>query len=318
NDSFGHPVGDQVLIDVAGRLARVIPEGAVLVRLGGDGFGVLLEDAAASEAQRVGAAIGEAVRGPVFVAGRGGVLAGTGRLVITAVGEQPPAASDGLRDADQALYAAKAAGRNRVIVFHPKLLDERLHQARMTNELRNAVSRKELMLHYQPIVALDDGRVVGVEALVRWPSRTRGMVSPSEFIPVAEQTGLIDEIGSWVLRQACRDARPWYDEFGISVGVNVSGRQLADPGFADTVLKIAAEARLPGSAVILELTESSLIGNTADPIVQGQLARLRERGVQVAIDDFGTGYSSPFYIARLPVDVVKIGSSFTSGPVGSA
>jgi diguanylate cyclase len=143
------------------------------------------------------------------------------------------------------------------------------------------------------------------------------MVSPSEFIPVAEETGLIDEIGSWVLRQACRDARPWHDEHGISVGVNVSGRQLADPGFADTVLNIVAEAGLPGSALTLELTESSLIKNTADPTVQGQLARLRAHGVQVAIDDFGTGYSSLSYIARLPVDVVKIDSSFTSGPVDS-
>jgi diguanylate cyclase (GGDEF)-like protein len=317
NDSFGHPVGDQVLIDVAGRLARAIPEGAVLVRLGGDEFGVLLEDATAGEAQRVAAAIVETLRVPFFVAGREVFLSASVGLVITAVGEQPPAASDGLRDADQALYAAKAAGRNRVMVFHPRLLDERLRQARMTNELRHAVSRKELMLHYQPIVALDDGRVVGVEALLRWPSRARGMVSPSEFIPVAEETGLIDEIGSWVLRQACRDARPWYDEYGTSVGVNVSGRQLADPGFADTVLNIAAGAGLPGSALTLELTESTLIENTADPIVQGQLARLRERGLQVAIDDFGTGYSSLSYIARLPVDVVKIDSSFTSGPVDS-
>jgi diguanylate cyclase (GGDEF)-like protein len=317
NDSFGHPVGDQVLIDVARRLTSAIPEGAVLVRLGGDEFGVLLEDATASQAQRVAAAILEALRVPFFVAGREVFLSASVGMVITGVGEQPPAASDGLRDADQALYAAKAAGRNRVIVFHPKLLDERLRQARMTNELRHAVSRKELMVHYQPIVALGNGSVVGVEALVRWPSRTRGMVSPSEFIPVAEQTGLIDEIGSWVLRRACRDARPWYDVYGTSVGVNVSGRQLADPGFADTVLNIVAEAGLPGSALTLELTESTLIENTADPIVQGQLARLRERGVQVAIDDFGTGYSSLSYIARLPVDVVKIDSSFTSGPVDS-
>jgi diguanylate cyclase (GGDEF)-like protein len=318
NDSYGHPVGDQVLIDVAQRLIRAIPEGAVLARLGGDEFGVLLEGAAAAEAQQMAAAIVDSLRVPLFVVEREVFLSASVGIVITAVGEQPPAASDGLRDADQALYAAKAAGRNRVIVFHPRLLDERLREARMTNELRHAVSRKELMLYYQPIVALDDGRVVGVEALVRWPSQVRGMVSPSEFIPVAEQAGLIDEIGSWVLRQACRDARPWYDQHLTSVSVNVSGRQLADPGFADTVLRVVAEAGLPGSALILELTESSLIENAADPNVRSQLARLREHGVQVAIDDFGTGYSSLSYIARLPVDVVKLDSSFTSGPVDSA
>jgi diguanylate cyclase (GGDEF)-like protein len=314
NDSFGHPVGDQVLIDAAGRLGSAIPDEAVLVRLGGDEFGVLLEDTAASEAQRVAATMVEALRVPFFVAGREVLLSASVGLVATAVGEQPPAASDGLRDADQALYAAKAAGRNRVMVFHPDLLEQRLRQAHMTNELRHAVSHKELTLHYQPIVALHDGRVVGVEALIRWPSQARGMVSPSEFIPVAEQTGLIDEIGSFVLRQACRDARPWYDDYGISVGVNVSGRQLVDPAFADTVLSIVSEAGLPGSALVLELTESSLIENTADPTTQGHFARLRERGLRVAIDDFGTGYSSLSYIARLPVDGVKIDSSFTSGP----
>jgi EAL domain-containing protein (putative c-di-GMP-specific phosphodiesterase class I) len=187
----------------------------------------------------------------------------------------------------------------------------------MTSELRHAVLRNELILHYQPIVALDDGRVVGVEALVRWPSRDRGMVSPSEFIPAAEQTGLIVDIGTWVLRQACTDAAPWYVQYGTPVGVNVSGRQLSDPAFDDIVFDILAEAGLPSSALVLELTESSLIENTSDPTVRGQLNRLRENGVRIAVDDFGTGYSSLSYITQLPVDAVKIDSSFTSGPLDS-
>jgi EAL domain-containing protein (putative c-di-GMP-specific phosphodiesterase class I) len=236
-------------------------------------------------------------------------------LVITEPGGRPPDASEGLRDADQALYAAKAAGGNRSAEFHPRLLDERLRQTRLTNELRRAVSRHELRLHYQPIVSLDDGRIVGVEALVRWPSRDNGLVAPSEFIPVAEQTGLIVDIGNWVLGQACRDISNWYGRFGTSVGVNVSGRQLDDPDFADHVLDVLAGAELPGSALVLELTETSLIDNTADPAVRDQLNRLRARGVRVAIDDFGTGYSSLSYITRLPIDMVKIDRSFTSGPV---
>jgi EAL domain-containing protein (putative c-di-GMP-specific phosphodiesterase class I) len=187
----------------------------------------------------------------------------------------------------------------------------------MTTELRHAVSQEDLFLHYQPIVALQDGRVVGVEALARWRPRGEEMVPPSEFIPVAEQAGLIVDIGTWVLRQACRDASAWYLEHGLSVGVNVSGRQLDDPAFADLVVDTLADAGLPGSALVLELTESTLIENTADPTVRSQLDRLRDLGVQVAIDDFGTGYSSLSYITRLPVDLVKIDSSFTPSAVGS-
>jgi EAL domain-containing protein (putative c-di-GMP-specific phosphodiesterase class I) len=143
------------------------------------------------------------------------------------------------------------------------------------------------------------------------------MVSPAEFIPVAEQAGLIIDIGTWVLRQACRDASAWYTEHGLTVGVNVSGRQLEDSTFADLVIETLAEAGLPGSALVLEITESTLIDNTADPTVRAQLDRLREQGVQVAIDDFGTGYSSLSYLTRLPVDLVKIDSSFTPNADGS-
>jgi diguanylate cyclase (GGDEF)-like protein len=317
NDTYGHPVGDQVLAEVAKRLVNVIPDRAVLVRLGGDEFGVLLEDTPVHESRRVAESTVESLRSPLSVAGRELFLSASMGLVVTEAGAHPPPASEGLRDVDQALYAAKAAGRNRVAEFHQRLLDERLRQARMTTELRHAVLQKELFLHYQPIVALHDGRVVGVEALARWRLKGREMVSPSEFIPVAEQTGLIIDIGSWVLRQACRDASPWYAEHGLTVGVNVSGRQLDDPAFADVVVETLAGTGLPGSALVLELTESTLIETTADPTVRAQLDRLRDQGVQVAIDDFGTGYSSLSYITRLPVDLVKIDSSFTPSPVGS-
>jgi diguanylate cyclase (GGDEF)-like protein len=315
NDNFGHPVGDQVLIDIARRLERSIPNRSVLARLGGDEFGVLAEDTPPEAGRRIADSIVDVLRSPFVVAGREMFLSASVGLVITEAGRYPPDASEGLRDADQALYAAKAAGGNRSAEFHPRLLDERLRQTHLTNELRRAVSRQELQVHYQPIVGLDDGRIVGVEALARWPSRENGSISPSEFIPVAEQTGLIVDIGNWVLKQACRDISNWYGRFGTSVGVNVSGRQLDDPDFADHVLDVLADADLPGRALVLELTETSLIDNTSDPAVRDQLNRLRDRGVRVAIDDFGTGYSSLSYITRLPIDVVKIDRSFTSGPV---
>jgi EAL domain-containing protein (putative c-di-GMP-specific phosphodiesterase class I) len=288
----------------------------VLVRLGGDEFGVLLEDSPGDEARRVAERIVQALRSPFLVQGRELFLSASLGLVVTDAGTYPPRASEGLRDADQALYAAKAAGRNRVAEFHPRLLDERLHQAHMTTELRHALSHKELFVHYQPIVALGDGAVIGVEALARWKLRGTDMVSPSEFIPVAEQAGLIIDLGTWVLRQACRDASAWYTKHGVTVGVNVSGRQLEDSAFADIVTETLAEAGLPGSALVLEITESTLIDNTADPTVRAQLDRLREQGVQVAIDDFGTGYSSLSYITRLPIDLVKIDSSFTPNTDG--
>jgi EAL domain-containing protein (putative c-di-GMP-specific phosphodiesterase class I) len=287
------------------------------VRLGGDEFGVLVENATPGDARRIAEAIVQAVRNPFVVSGQELLISASVGLVITPAGERPPSAAEGLRDVDQALYAAKASGRNRVSEFNPRLLDERLHLARMTTELRQAVSRKELTVHYQPIVALDSGRVVGVEALVRWPLASGLMVPPAEFIPVAEQAGLISDIGAWVLRRACRDGMHWYLDHGITIAVNVSGRQVDDPGFADLVLDTLADTGLPGPALILELTESSLIENTADPRVRAELARLRAHGVRVAIDDFGTGYSSLSYITRLPVDLVKMDSSFTPSAAGT-
>lgn len=315
NDMLGHPTGDQLLIDVGRRLQSLVPLDDVVVRLGGDEFAVFLEDADAEAARQLAHAILEVLRSPYFVGGRELFLSASIGLLSIDAEAGLPEPSAGLRDVDLALYAAKTAGKNRVMEFEPRLRAARLDQARISAGLRNAVAHGELLLDYQPVVRLQDGAIVGIEALVRWrPGDADRLLAPAEFIPVAEKTGAIHSIGAWVLGQACRDARVWYAEHGVVMGVNVSGRQLDEPSFADTVLAALSAVDLPGSALVLELTESCLVATTEDPPQMAQLKRLREHGVRIAIDDFGTGYSSLAYVARLPVDMVKIDSSFTLNP----
>jgi diguanylate cyclase (GGDEF)-like protein len=315
NDSFGHPVGDQLLAGVGQRLLDSAPDEAVVARLGGDEFAILLSDTPEDAARRAAEALLEALRSPFVVADLEVVLSASIGLLITEPDARPPGSSEGLRDVDQALYAAKAAGRNRVAEFSPTLLAQRLRAARTSTALHSAVVKDELLLHYQPIIGLDDGRIAGLESLVRWWPIGGEMVPPAEFIPVAEQTGLINEIGNWVLRRACRDARPWNERYGVPIGVNVSARQFSDSGFADLVLDILAETGLPGSALVLELTETSVIESSADLAVRTQLNRLRDWQIRIAIDDFGTGYSSLSNLAELPVDAIKIDSSFVPNSV---
>jgi diguanylate cyclase (GGDEF)-like protein len=318
NDTLGHPMGDQLLIDVAQRLIGAAPEATVVARLGGDEFAVLLEDTPPDDSRRAAEAIREALQTPYFVAGREVFMSASIGLLVTEPGAPPPGSSDGLRKADEALYDAKEAGRDRVVEFRPEPLAEQMPRVSMTADLRQAVSREEFVLHYQPMVGLDDGRPVGMEALIRWRRGGGELVAPSRFLPLAEQTGVITEMGAWVVRQACRDAHRWYADHAVTVGVNVSLRQLNDPTFAETVLSTLAETGLPGSALVLELTESSLIASLADRGMRIQLDRLRGENIRIAIDDFGTGDSSLPRIARLPVDLVKIDSSLSQRPAGSA
>lgn len=318
NDTHGHPVGDQILIDVAQRLIGAVRDEALVARLGGDEFAVLLEDVPAEEARRTADAIRDALRTPYFVAGREVFLSASVGLLITEPGTPAPDSSEALRDVDRALYDAKAAGRCRVVEFHPRPHVQRVQQASLTTALRYAVARNEMVLHYQPVVSLDDHRVVGVEALARWRRSGGDLVSPSEFVPIAEQTGIIVDLGAWVLRQACYDARPWHTDCGTTIGVNVSAPQLNDPTFADTVLDALARAGLPGAALVLELSESSLTATNANPAARAHLDRLRREGVRIAIDDFGSNRSSLAGIPQLPVDLVKIDSSLTQSRAGTA
>ena len=315
NDSFGHPTGDALLIEVASRLLAVVGNADTLARLGGDEFAILVEDAAVGAAADIGRAIVEQVRRPFTINSRElSLTASVGVLPLTSSLTMPEA----LRNVDLALYAAKAAGKNQVIVYEQRLADERLTHMRLTNDLRRAVLREEFTVHYQPVVDLTSGRVTAVEALLRW-SPDGAPVPPDEFIPVAEQAGLIVPIGAWVLRRACRDVVGWYERYGIAVTVNVSGRQLREPEFVDTVVAALADSGLPGSALVLEITETVLVASTTAEAneVTARLSALRVLGVRIAVDDFGTGYSSLAYLRHLPVDILKIDRAFTTEATGA-
>jgi diguanylate cyclase (GGDEF)-like protein len=311
NDTYGHPVGDELLIEVARRLLAAVPTGATVARVGGDEFAVLVEDIYPGTAHDLGEALLNKLRRSYAVGGRDLYATVSVGLLTTDVVTGTLTPSDALRDADLALFAAKNDGKNRMAVFKPQLRAARLDTSRISAGLRRALVEDEFVLHYQPIVDLETGAIVAVEALVRWQLPDGGLVSPTEFIPIAEDTGLINPIGALVLRRACHETRRWYDRHGVAVSVNVSARQLDDPLFTDTVIAALARSGLPGPALIVEVTESNLVATNHADAVHGRLQRLRDIGVRIAIDDFGTGYSSLSYVSKLPVDLVKIDRSFT-------
>jgi diguanylate cyclase (GGDEF)-like protein len=314
NDTYGHPVGDRLLVEVSRQLREAVPADCTVARFGGDEFVVLVPHGTADGAMALAQSIVAALAEPYLVDGHLLHLTTSIGLLVT---DGPTTVTEALRDADLALYAAKNAGKNAAVRFHPGLRAAQLSQSLMVAGLRTALNEDRFAVHYQPIVDMETGRVVAAEALLRWSGRDGRPVPPTEFIPVAEASGLIVPIGAWVLRQACRDAAPWYRHHGIAVTVNVSGRQLAHPHFADTVLDILTTTGLPGTALILEITETMLVHGTEPDRAQvsRQLERLRGEGLRIAIDDFGTGYSSLASLHRLPVDILKIDKSFTLAPM---
>ena len=314
NDSLGHSVGDQLLAAVSRRLQGVVRPGDTVARLGGDEFAVLLEDLDGIEvAQHVASRFLQELAMAFSLAGHEVFV---GASVGVALSAQNDDANELLRNADLAMYRAKALGKNRCEVFEPDMHAAALDRMAVENDLRHAVVRGELVLHYQPVVELATGRVVGVEALVRWNHPTRGLVSPLDFINVAEESGLIVPVGRWVLTEACRQVARWRRETGrpLRLSVNISARQLEAPRLAEHVARTLRSTGLPPNDLVLEITESMLVDD-ADRTI-GKLHLLREIGVRLAIDDFGTGYSSLNYLRRLPVDVLKIDRSFVSG-IGS-
>jgi diguanylate cyclase (GGDEF)-like protein/PAS domain S-box-containing protein len=311
NDSRGHGAGDRVLQEVADRLRRAVRPQDIVARFGGDEFVVCCEGLVDDgEALRVAARIRDAIA-PAFTLLDGEVFL-TASVGVRTVGATGDAAEDLIRDADAAMYQAKANGRNQVVMYSEVLREQ--SEARLTIEagLRRALERDEMRVHYQPVVSLATGVLVGVEALVRWEHPTRGLVAPVEFIGIAEDTGLIEPIGAWVLEQACRQLKSWQEAGAapLCMSVNLSGRQLKAPDLVEVVARILDRTGVDPGDVCLEVTESVLMDDPA--AAADKLTQLRALGVHLAIDDFGTGYSSLAHLRQFPVDSIKIDRSFVA------
>ncbi|MEU4239044.1 EAL domain-containing protein [Actinoplanes sp. NPDC026619] len=307
NDSLGHEAGDQLLALVARRLRGCVRASDTTARLGGDEFAAILHDSPMEAATLVGERVVAAIKEPFRVAGREIFI---GASVGVAISREEFEESEALlHNADVAMYRAKKDGPNRVLVYEPYMHAEALDHLSLRGDLQRALREGEFRLQYQPLIRLADGAPAGVEALIRWHSPTRGFVSPVDFIPIAEEFGLIVDIGQWVLETSAQQVARWRREFpDLALNVNVSGHQLMHPRFADNVMRALAIAGLPSSAVTLELTESVLMSEP--DLGKAALHTLRGLGVQLSIDDFGTGYSSLAYLRELPVDELKIDRAF--------
>ena len=313
NDSLGHMVGDQLLVGIAHRLEACLRPGDTVARLGGDEFTILLEDLAEEEdAIDVARRVQEAVSQPFNIGGHEVFTTVSIGIALSATGYER--AEDLLRDADTAMYRAKMLGKKRHVVFDRGMHDRAMEMLQLETDLRRAISRKEFFLHYQPIVSLETGQVCSFEALVRWRHPERGLVMPSEFVPVAEETGLILPLGQWVLSEACRQMREWQKFFrvdeSVTVSVNLSGRQFSQADLIEQISAALREAGLRPGCLKLEITES-MVAENMDTAIQ-MLTQLRDLGVGLSIDDFGTGYSSLSYLHRFPIDTLKIDRSFVT------
>ncbi len=313
NDSLGHEAGDQLLITVGARLHSYLRPADTIARLGGDEFAILLESTSAEAAIPMARRVLQTVGEPYSLEGRAIVVRAsigieTGTAFTHSAGEL-------LRNADVAMYVAKGAGKDRVAAFDPGMHTAALKRLEMKADLQRAITEQELVLYYQPIVALVDGAVLGVEALVRWRHPQNGMITPADFIPVAEDSGLIIPLGKWVLTDACRQAAQWQTENprspSLGMSVNVSTAQLFHANFIEEVAAALEASGLDPHSLTLEITESGLMEDKEAAI--SKLKELRQLGVRVAVDDFGTGYSSLGYLSTLPIDVLKIDKMFIDG-----
>jgi diguanylate cyclase (GGDEF)-like protein len=316
NDTLGHAFGDELLVNAARRLQLNAGPDDLVARIDGDSFVIVIDGIGdIQQAIRRAEDFRLLMRKPFVIQGIESPATCSVGVATSSGSEGDPDAQTLLRDADMAMYEAKRVGRDHVAKFDDEIRTRASERLMIEAELRHALDRGQLHLHYQPIVGCPEPLVEGFEALLRWSHPTWGSVSPLTFIPVSEETGLIDEIGSWVLDEACRQIELWRGDIPagneLSVAVNVSMRQLRDPGFVELVGVTLRRHGLPGDALIIELTESTLVDDPNAAAVT--LDELRALGVRLSIDDFGTGYSSLSYLKRFPVDRVKIDRSFVDG-----
>jgi diguanylate cyclase (GGDEF)-like protein len=314
NESVGHAVGDRLLIAVGQRLAASLRPGDTVGRFGGDEFGVILDSVAdATEALRIADHIAAELRAPFPLAGREWFVSASMGIALADADRLSP--DELLREAEIAMVRAKGDPTNRHALFEPSMSTQTLERIDLENDLRRALQRHELRAHYQPIVDLATARVVGFEALVRWQHPTRGLIPPLSFIPLAEESGLIGQLGRWVLETACRQAAIWRDARPradpLVMSVNLSGRQFAQADLVDEIAAVLAETGLDPGVLELEITESIVMDQSENGV--RTLKRLRDLGVRLVLDDFGTGYSSLSYLKHLPLDTIKIDRSFVAG-----
>ncbi|HVN55788.1 MAG TPA: EAL domain-containing protein [Anaerolineaceae bacterium] len=311
NDSLGHLSGDQVLVQISRRMRAIVREVDMVARMGGDEFVILMEDISSLEsAKQVTERLIEKIAEPyeingqqVFLTASVGLVPGDGKY------QQP---TDLLRDADLAMYEAKARGKACYVVFSPELRVQALDRLLLESNLRSALERNEFILHYQPILDLNTNQLTGFEALIRWQHPEKGLIPPANFIPVAEASGIILPITRWVMREACTQMNAWHTELprgnSLMISINLSPKLFSQPELPRMVAEVLAETGLESKHLILEITEGVIVEDS--DAVRGILETWRQQGIQVHMDDFGTGYSSLSYLHRLPIDTLKIDRTF--------
>ena len=314
NDSQGHLVGDKLLIAVAEVLNQDLREVDTLARLGGDEFVILLDNIHhLTDAIEVSNRINRRLRSPFTLERQTVFTSASIGIALSSTGYSDSAQI--LRDADIAMYRAKAKGKARYEVFDQEMYLETLKTIELESDLRLALKQNQFTLYYQPLISLENNTLAGFEALIRWQHPEKGFISPLDFIPVAEDTGLIVQIGDWVLKEACQQLRIWQQQFtaisnidSMKISINVASQQLQEPNFIEKIDKILARTGLNPNCLRLEITERALIDSKDN--TNQTLAEIKRRGIKLSIDDFGTGYSSLSYLSRLPIDNLKVDRSF--------
>ncbi len=311
NDSAGHLVGDQLLVEIARRLEKSVNFTDTVARLGGDEFTILLENIHnIQNAIAVAKKIDLALRIPFNLQGYELFTSASIGIALSSEGYNKP--DEIMRDADLTMYSAKEQGRARYEIFNSSLHERAITRLQLETDMRHGIAREEFLIYYQPISCLETGKLAGFEALARWKHPTRGIVSPGEFIPVAEETGTIIPLGTWILQKACQQMQLWHEKYphksSLQISVNLSGKQLREASLLEKIDSILQETGLSAKHLKLEITESSLIENME--VATKTLLEIKSRDIKLSMDDFGTGYSSLSYLHRFPVDILKIDRSF--------